>query len=985
MSAPAVDAALLAVLRRQVRGTLRFTDHDRLLYATDASLYQVTPLGVICPADADDLQAAVRVCAERRVPMLPRGGGTSLAGQCTNGAVVLDVSPSLRAITDIDSATRTVHAQAGATLDEINRHLLKATSGRPLFFAPDPATAAQASVGGCIGNNAAGTRSIKYGRTSENVAAVDVILADGERVTLRRGATHPRAVELATRVAGVVLAHAALIRQRFPKTIRRNAGYGLDLILQQLDAGVAPADLDLTGLLCGSEGTLAITVGATLKLHPLPLARGMAVASFPTVGSAIDVVAAINASGATAVELLDEVVLAAAANNRECQPYLSRLPPIDGNSPAAVLQVEYEAVESTDELQAAFARLSAVLPPGTPTAFYPGGQGVADLWALRKAAEPLLHSIGGGPDGRRKPHTFVEDNAVPVERLGEFVRGFRQIVERHGTTAAYYAHASVGVLHVRPLIDLHASADRDALRGIAADVADLARECGGVMSGEHGDGRVRGPLLHRLYGPELMAAFAQVKAIFDPHHLLNPGNIVSPGPVESITQNLRIERQRLGQQLDAVDTYFDYADQHGLGGAVEMCNGAGVCRKTAGGTMCPSYRATLDERHSTRGRGNALRLAVTGQFGHDAAPRWDDPGTIETLDLCLSCKACKSECPSNVDVARLKAEYTAQRYRTTGPTLQARLFGHVRTLNRWASVAPGLANAVVGFGPVRAVMNRLLNLSPRRSLPPFARSLRSRFGRRPRTASDRPRVVLYEDCFTGFNEPHIAVAAVELLERLGYEVLLPRVGCCGRAMISTGLLPDAMAAAERTLGVLAPHLEDPWVKAVLFLEPSCWSSVADDWLQLKLGDASRSRARQLADKAMLAEHFVSRFWPEHPIRPADVEPMSTPLVLHGHCHQKALLGEASSADALRRVSSNVTVLPTGCCGMAGSFGFTQDRYELSMKIGEGSLFPLVRDANADAVIVAPGTSCRHQIHDGTSRRAVHPIEVLASHLLEQSR
>lgn len=972
-----VDRATIASdLARLLKGQVRFDAHHQLLYATDASLYQVRPIGVVFPLNAEDVVATLNYCNANRIGVLPRGGGTSLAGQCTNHAVVMDLSPNMRKVLSVDAAGRLCHVQPGITVEELNRHLAASTG---LLFAPDPATVAQAAIGGCIGNNAAGSRSIRYGRTSENVAGLEVALATGHRMWLEEGAGRrdQTAANLANSVARVCTKYAELIRSRFPKTIRRNAGYGLDLVLQQLDKGVGPEDLDLSGLICGSEGTLAAVVSAKLKLHPIPKYKSLAIASFRNLEECLDAVNPILTTNPSAVELLDDVVLEAAAGNNECRQYLKWLPDIQGEQPAAVLYIEYTSATGAAELEESFAKLAETLRTFR-VAHYTEPKPMSDLWALRKAGEPLLHGLSG----HRKPHTFVEDNAVPVENLPRFVADFKKIVAKHGTKAAYYAHASVGVLHVRPLIDLHDAADVKAMQEIAVEVADLARECGGVMSGEHGDGRVRGPLLERFYGPELMQAFREVKNLFDPAGILNPGNIVTPGPVESITQNLRINAIEESVDLEKVDTYFTYDDQEGFRGALEMCNGAGVCRKTAVGTMCPSYRATLDERHATRGRGNALRTALTGQASADRQPVWDDAGTIETLDLCLSCKACKSECPSNVDIARLKAEYTAQRYARTGVPLYAKVFGNVRTLNRLGSIAPGVANWFNSLGPVRAVMNKVLKLSPKRTIPPFSTSL---YAMHP-SAKDGaqvagPTVVLFGDCFVTYNESHIGAAAVRVLESLGYRVVIPRTGCCGRAMISTGLVGQAIEEADKTLAQLRPYIDDDNVKAVLVAEPSCLSSFKDDWLLLKLQSPLDLR-QKLAGKSFLIEEFVDKNWDVHPKRPAFRKP-AEPLLLHGHCHQKALWGDGTSSGLLRRLAGDkLTVLPTGCCGMAGAFGYTADRYEVSMKIGELSLFPPIR-SNPSAVVCAPGTSCRHQIHDGTHRRALHPIEYAAS-LLDNS-
>jgi FAD/FMN-containing dehydrogenase/Fe-S oxidoreductase len=955
-------------LSSRVDCELRFSKHDRLLYSTDASIYQVEPLGVAIPTSTDQICSLLRACNELELPVLPRGGGTSLAGQCTNRAIVIDLAALRRRVIQLDEHSKTVRVETGITPDALNREL-KSTG---LFFAPDPATVAQAAIGGCIGNNAAGARSIQYGRTSENLSSLELVTASGAVVELGPGAGRKDALaaRLAHEVAAIVLDHAQLIRDRFPKTLRRNAGYGLDLILKQLDAGVAREDLDLSGLICGSEGTLGLVTQATLKLHPIPKFRSLVLLSFDSLEESIDLTPAIITTGCCAVELLDDVVLEAAASNNECRGYLELFPLTStGQRPKAVLFVEYTSPDSPDAIHSHISHLSQLIG-STSMVRLDDPSKQARAWALRKAGEPLLHGI----PGHRKPQTFVEDNAVPVENLGHFVRRFKQIVEKHGTTAAYYAHASVGVLHIRPLIDLHDDADRKRMRDIAVEVADLARECGGVMSGEHGDGRIRGPLLERFFGPELMNAFAKVKHVFDPKGILNPTMIVNAGGVETLTQQLRTDEVGKQFDVDSIATAFDYSDQHGFRGAVEMCNGAGVCRKIAGGTMCPSYRGTLDERHSTRGRGNALRLAISGQFAKAGnAPNYSDPDTLHTLDLCLSCKACKSECPSNVDIARLKAEYLHQSHKTHGTPLKARVFGHVRMLNKLGAIVPGVSNFFANLPPSKWLASKMLGIAKQRSLPSFSKSLYRLFSRRTAKTSTK-RVVLYADCFATYNDSHIGLAAIEVLEAFGYEVVLPAVECCGRAMISTGLLDAAITSADRTLSNLQPFVNDPGIDAILVLEPSCLASFKDDWLQLKM-KSPMSLRKQLAAKSMLVEEFLDARWEQHPKRPT-AETSTAPVILHGHCHQKALWGDATSSRLLKRLFADVKVLESGCCGMAGSFGYDAKKYELSMKIGELSVFPPVREAPRDATICAPGTSCRHQIHDGTGKHAKHPIELV---------
>ncbi len=993
-------------------GEVRFGDHDRLLYSTDASLYQVQPLGVVVPGSVSDAANVIRYCGQHAIPILPRGGGTSLAGQCTNRAVVIDLTPRCRAIRSINVEQRTCEVEPGITIDDLNDALSKRGTG--LFFAPDPATTRQCAIGGVIGNNAAGARSILYGRTSENVHSIEVVLTTGERLWLgpNAGATNPIARRLGEGVLNIVRANSKLIRERFPKTVRRNAGYGLDMILDQLDRGATPETVDLSKLLCGSEGTLAVTLAATLKLHPTPKSKGLTLLAFDSVDAALEAVGPILTTGPSAVELLDDVVLDAARGNEECRRYLEIMPHPNGGEAQAILYVEYFAFDpaaSKQEIAAKFAALRRSLGPAFSEHSIrelTDAPSMAKAWLLRKAGEPLLH----GMPGPRKPITFVEDNAVPPERLGEFVRKFREIVTRHGTRAAYWAHASVGVLHVRPMIDIHDPADRERLRAIAVEAADLARSCGGIMSGEHGDGRVRGPLLERFFGPDLMRAFADVKRVFDPQGLLNPGNIVGAGPIESITTNLRVDAELAGHEVGGtgsllpvtnaksesppshspspIKTFFDYSDSEGFGHAVEQCNGAGVCRKR-GGVMCPSFQATLDERHSTRGRGNALRLAITGQFPSGASsptplqtPNWSDPETIKTLDLCLSCKACKSECPSNVDIARLKAEYTAQRYtREQRIPLAATLIGNVRILNRLGALAPDLANWFNATKPARAVINKVMGIHARRSMPRFSRSLYR--SSTPPPLQSSPSLVLFTDCFTTYNESHIGLAAIKLLRVLGYNVHLSGSHCCGRSMISVGMLATAIETIDAAVESLRPAIEDDTVKAIIVCEPSCLSAIKDDWLALNCRSDKRLREK-LAAKAMLPEEFIDKHWDAHPIAPrisaptSDIPHPTSDILLHAHCHQKSLWGADSSARLLRRLlGDKLKVLDTGCCGLAGSFGFGKDRYDLSMRIGELSLLPIVREAAPDAIIVATGTSCRHQIHDGAHRPSIHPIELAA--------
>lgn len=969
----ALDALRLRIsagIRSAGRADIRFGRHDRMLYATDASIYQVEPIGVVVPHSVEDAKGVLAYLAEQGVAVLPRGSGTALAGQSVNEAVVVDFSQYCRGIVSVDVAGRRAVVEPGVTLDQLN----EALAPHGLMFGPDVATSSHATIGGMIGNNSAGAHSILYGRTVENLVALDVAFADGSVHRLEEGSCDrdPAQRALAERLAGIVRPIAGEIRARFPRILRHVDGYSLDIFLDQLERSTAGTfdRVNLAHLVCGGEGTLATTLRAEVTLVPRPRERGLAIIGFETVRASLARLALILDTKPAAVELVDDVVIDVAMRNNEYRQYVELMPKPPSGGLGAVLYVEYFADDAA-AIASRFEALRAALP-GEPMSTYTGAAERLKAWKLRKAGEPLLHGVPGA----RKPFTFVEDTAVCPSRLPDFVEDFRTIVSNHGTTAAYYAHASVGCLHIRPLVAIHEAKDRAIMVRIARDIAQLVARYGGALSGEHGDGRVRSPLLGEYFGETICNALREVKRAFDPRGVLNPGNIVDTGPAERMISNLRVAPHGEDAHPPIVDTYFSYAREEGFDHAIESCNGAGLCRRTAGGTsMCPSYRALKDERHATRGRGNALRLAVTGQLSQD---RWADPETMETLDLCLSCKACKTECPSNVDISKLKAEYTAQRHAVHGVPLATRVFGQVRRLNALGSRFHGVANAVNATGIAKSLAHMFLGVDPRRSIPAFGPSLFGWFRRRTPAAGERC-VILFGDCFSAYNEPGIGHAAVRLLEAFGYRVVLADVGCCGRSLISTGMLAEARRDIARASQALSELLESTRAEAVLVLEPSCASAIRDDWLELPPempDDRAMERRRTLAMQTFLVEEFLDRNWESHPRRP-ELPAQGDRVVLHGHCHQKALWGTESSARFLRRIfGPKLSVLDTGCCGMAGSFGYVDRRYELSMRIGEERLFPAVRGA-ADAVVCAPGTSCRHQIHDGTAREALHPVDLAA--------
>jgi FAD/FMN-containing dehydrogenase/Fe-S oxidoreductase len=966
--------ALARHLRKHLAGEVRFDATSRGLYSTDASIYQVEPLGVVLPRSAEDVQAAMQIAAEMHIPVTARGGGTSLSGQSIGRGIVLDVSKYLTQIESINRETRRARIGPGVVLDQLNR----AAEPLGLQFGPDVATASRANLGGLIGNNSAGARSIVYGKTLDHVLSLDVVLADGRRSVFgpltpeeweqRARGRSPEAA-LYARCRDIVRDTRDEIRRRFPRILRRVSGYNLDVLCDSLADGVNAAPSGLHQLVIGGEGTLALVTAAEVALVPRPRARGLLVPQFATLGAAMDALAACLELGPSAVELMDDLLLRLSAGNLALRDTMKA---ITGN-PQALLMVEFsgdepaEVADRVERLQRRLqgvAGLTAVVPALDPPVREP-------LWNLRRAAMPLLY----GMRGDRKPVTFVEDCAVAPARLPEFVARFRDILRSHGTDGAFYGHASVGCLHIRPVLNLKDPDDVTRMRRIAEGVTDLVLEFGGSLSGEHGDGMVRSEWNEKMFGPVVYQAFRQVKHAFDPHGLLNPGKVVDAAPM---TESLRYPP---GYAPTDPPTIFDYSRQEGFVRSAEMCNGNGACRKREGGTMCPSYRATLDEKDSTRGRANALRHALaTGAWrapledgGHSASSL---AAVREAFDLCLMCKACKSECPSNVDAAKHKAEFLSAWYENRPRPLGHRLMGHIHRLNsRGAALAP-LVNWFQGRKLVRWLLEKFAGIDSRRSLPRLHfHHFRRWFARHQpaREAGAWGKVLLLDDCFTTYNEPAIGQAAVRVLEKAGFEVELAGLVCCGRALISKGFLREARELVERQVRDLRRRLESG--TPLLGLEPSCLLTLADEWTELVPGADTRA----VADACYLADGWLAQQVKGGRVS-LKLKPREQECVLHGHCHQKALVGASGSEAALRLIPGfQVDVLDAGCCGMAGSFGFEKEHYDLSVKIANLQLLPALA-ARPEALVAAPGTSCRHQIHDLAARRALHPLEVLAEQL-----
>ncbi len=957
-------------LRQHLAGEVRFDPPSRKLYSTDASIYQIEPLGVVLPRSVDDIVATVQIAAEARVPLTARGGGTSLSGQSVGPGLVLDCGKYMRGVLDIDPTARVARVQPGLVLDEFNR----AAAVHGLQFGPEVSTSSRATLGGMMGNNSAGSRSLVYGKTIDHVRQMKVVLADGRQTTF--GAMTATAWEetavgrgpdaaLYRGVSDLVRRHSAEIRRRFPRILRRVSGYNLDVLNDCLcpTGPNAPAVVGLHQLLVGSEGTLAVLTEAELALIPRPRARGLLVPQFATLADAIAAVGVCLEARPTAVELMDHQLLELAADNLSLRDTMKAI----RGRPQAVLMVEFasdDPGEVADRVERLRLRLGGV--PGLMTAVAALEPALRDpLWDLRKAAMPLLYGVPGD----RKPVTFIEDTAVPPARLPEFVARFRGLLQKHGTDGSFYGHASVGCLHIRPVLDLKKSDEVARMRQITAEVTDLVLSFGGSLSGEHGDGLARSEWNEKMFGSEVYGAFRAIKTLFDPHGQLNPGKIVDAVPM---TENLRYPP---GYAPSQPPTVYDYSRQEGFVRSVEMCNGSGACRKTQGGAMCPSYRATHDERDSTRGRANALRHALAeggpGPVPRSLRERW----VHDIFDLCLMCKACKAECPSNVDVAKLKAELTQFYYRGRPRPLGHLLMAGLPRFNRLAAPLAPLINRLQRSRPLRWLLEQIAGVDRRRDLPLLhARHLRRWFAhRRPDPAADTAgRVLLLADCFTTYNEPQVGRAAVRVLERAGYGVGLSGF-CCGRTLLSKGFLDAAQALVREQAPILARRLADG--TPLLGLEPSCLLTLADEWVDLWPGPETRA----IAAAVHLADGWLAGRLAEGAVR-LTLKPKAGKCLLHGHCHQKALVGVGGTAAALRLLPGlEVRVLDAGCCGMAGSFGYEAEHYDLSVRIANLALLPALAAA-PDALVAATGTSCRHQIHDLAGRRARHPLEMIEDQL-----
>jgi FAD/FMN-containing dehydrogenase/Fe-S oxidoreductase len=943
-----------AELKKRVEGDIRFDRYSRLLYSTDASIYQIEPIGVVLPRHKGDVQAVLELARKLGISILPRGGGTSLAGQAVGHSIVLDFSKYMQNVVRVNKEELWCRVQPGLVQDELNAYV----RGMGLQFGPDTSTSNRATIGGMIGNNSSGAHSLTYGKTLDHVVEVTVLLADGSEVMFgdlapevvaRKSEEDTSEGRVYREVVRLAEQHKNEILARYPKIMRRVSGYNLDEF-------VKPQPFNLARMIVGSEGTLATVVEAKMRLVPKPKYTAMDVIHFNDDIEALECAQIVLQTAPYAMESTDKMVLNLARGNIEQSRKLGFVQ----GAPDSLLMVEYagetEAEVRDQVLKLEELRAREKIGYAATQAFKP--EEVKAIWGVRKAGLGLLL----GMKGDKKPIAFVEDTAVEPSRLPEFIRRFREIVTRHDTVAGYYGHCSVGCMHIRPLINLKEESEMHKMVSIANAISDLVIEFNGSLSGEHGDGLARSHFNRKLFGPALYDAFRQVKRAFDPNNMMNPGKIVE---APAMTESLKISPQ---YKTWEPPTTLDFSGQGGLVRAVEMCSGMAECRKKLDGTMCPSYMGTLDEEHSTRGRANALRAVLSGKVPKE---EFTGPRLHAVMDLCLECKACKAECPSNVDMAKLKYEFLDHYHRANGLPLRNRMFGAIEHINRAGSRVAPLSNWLANTSLNRWLMEALTGIDRRRPLPPFAnQSFEDWFRKRiPEGDGTRGEIVLFHDTFNDFNTPEVAIAATRFLERCNYRILLIEKKCCGRPMISKGMLRQAKENAAWNLACLAPFAEKEM--PIVGLEPSCLLTLRDEYPDL----LRTAAAKKLADNSFLFEEFVMRELGAGRMK-IESRGKGQKVLLHGHCHQKALVGMAPTVSMLRAAGFDVSEVDSGCCGMAGSFGFEKEHYDLSVTIGNRRLVPAVKAAAADVEIVAPGVSCRQQIDHLTGRRAKHPAELL---------
>jgi FAD/FMN-containing dehydrogenase/Fe-S oxidoreductase len=953
------DSRLADRLRREIRGDVLFSRADRGRYGTDASIYQVEPIGVIVPEEIGDVAAVLSIAREEGVPVLPRGGGTSQCGQTVNRALVIDCSKHLRRVLHVDPDARTALVEPGLVLGHLNAALRE----HGLFFPVDPSTHARCTIGGMTGNNSCGSKSIRYGLMADNVRAIDAILADGTQHKFgllpdNIGADVPSGIaELIQRLRALGATEAEEIAARFPSQLRRVGGYNIEVLTPV--ARLAGQE-NLARLLVGSEGTLAFSAAIELALHPIKPRKLLGICQFPTFRSAMEAAQHIVQLDPEAVELVDRTMIDLGRGIPIFRGTIDRM--LIGE-PNSLLIVEFHGhddapiaakLDDLDELMGELGYPDAVVR-ATDASFQ------NDIAAVREAGLNIMMSMKG--DG--KPVSFIEDCAVDLEDLADYTERLNEVFERHATKGTWYAHASVGCLHVRPVLNMKDPQDVATMRAVAEECFALVREYKGSHSGEHGDGLARSEFHETMFGPRIVRAFETVKDAFDPHNMLNPGRIVRPPRMDDRTLfRYAPGYAPIGDFVPKLDWSDHPGPLGGMLGAVEMCNNNGTCRAFDANVMCPSYRVTRDETHLTRGRANTLRLALTGQLGADAMA---SDAVADAMSLCVSCKACKRECPTGIDMAKMKIEVLATRFDRHGLTRRDWLVAELPRYARLVAPFAPLVNLRNRIPPLRRLGERFTGFAAARPLPVWRRdAFRDREIEALAPVKSRGDVILFADTFNRWFEPENLRAALRVLTAAGYHVRMPKYRgrplCCGRSFLSAGMVDKAREEARRTLDLLAGDLP------VIGLEPSCLLTLRDEYRSLLPG----AETEALASRAFLFSEFLAREKPDLPLRPL---PATT--LVHGHCHQKSFGAFPTMLAMLKRIPElAVTPIASSCCGMAGAFGYQAETQVESRAMAEAGLLPAVRKSATDDILVADGTSCRHQIRDLAGREAIHSIRLL---------
>lgn len=931
-------------------------------------MYAISPAAVVLPRTTLDVIKVVELAGAADVPVVARGGGTSLAGQTVGPGIVVDFSRHMRRIVKLDAESCIARVQPGVVQDQLNR----AAAKHGLMFGADTSTSNRATLGGMIGNNSSGTHSIRYGTTADHVRALEVVLSDGsqavfgatgedERPRMSQGTTLEGAIH--RRLPGIISEHAAAIRRDHPAGWRQSGGYRLDRLLRDMPR------LDLAKFVVGTEGTLAIVTEADLALVPVPRSQAIAVGHFRSRAAAIAATGDALSLEASAVELMDRTILDLSRTKREYAG-LSKI--LEGDPDALLFVTFFGDAES--DVTAQLDRLTTLWAHhghGYHTLRATSAADRAEVLKVRKASLGLLMAASRGA---RRPLAFVEDTAVDPARLEEYVTRFDEILKRFHLSAGFYGHCSVGCLHIRPFVDLRRPAEVKTMREVAEAVVDLVIEFGGVNSSEHGDGLARSEFNNRVFGPDLYEAMREVKRLFDPSGLLNPGKMVDAPPM---TEHLREARLPPARPLV---TRLHFSDEGGFRGAAERCMNIGACRKTDVGTMCPSYMATFSEEHATRGRANALVAALSQADPHRAL---GDERLHEILDLCLECKACKSECPLGVDMASMKSEALAHYQDIHGIPLRARIFGHIRAINRLGAATAPLSNLPGRSAVVRSGLDRMVGITSRRPLPSFERETLMRWYRRQPTPAGGHlgEVVFVADSFTSYTETRVARAAIKLLQIAGWRVVVEARGCCGRASFSKGLLDQARTMAREMVDRLLPYAARG--VPIVGCEPSCLLTICDEYLQMLPNDP---RAKVVADRVTAIADLLLAGIDNGDLKLRADSPISgRRIVVHPHCHEKAVTGTRATVDLLRRIPGAIVgELDAGCCGMAGSFGFETEHYDLSTDIARLRLLPALEGEADDVILAATGVSCRQQIRHLAGRESRHPLELILEAVVAQS-